>query len=94
MADVSIEIALAYAKPTQQLLMQFSIPEGATVQQAIEQSGILQQCPEIDLTVNKVGIFSLSCDLEQVLQAGDRVEIYRALQWDPKDARRNRASKR
>ena len=53
-------------------------------------SGLLQQCPEIDLSRNKVGIFSKMKELDTVLSDGDRVEIYRELKADPKEARRRR----
>lgn len=63
-----------------------------TVLEAIIQSGILEQYPEIDLKENKVGIFSKLTKLEQILFEGDRVEIYRPLKADPKEMRRKRES--
>jgi uncharacterized protein len=93
MAEALIQIEVAYAKPTAQVLVALQLPVGATVQQAIERAGILQQYPEIDLAIQKVGIFSQVCCLQQVLQENDRVEIYRPLLQDPKEARRNRALK-
>lgn len=89
-----INIEVAYAQPASQQIVALDVPAGTSVQQAIALSGLLTRYRDIDLTRNKVGIFSLPCSLEQILQAGDRVEIYRALQQDPKEARRNRASKR
>jgi uncharacterized protein len=86
-------IEIAYAKPEQQRLLSLEISAETTVQQAIEQSGIMNQFPEIDLNVNRVGIFSKPCKLDQLLQAGDRIEIYRPLIADPKEARKNRAAK-
>ena len=86
-------IEIAYAKPQQQCLLSLEVPAKATAQQAIEQSGILEQFPEIDLNINRVGIFSKPCKLDQLLQAGDRIEIYRPLIADPKEARKNRAAK-
>ena len=53
-----------------------------------------QRFPEIDLTINKVGVFGRLCKLDQVLKTGDRVEIYRPLLVDPKEMRRTRAAKR
>jgi putative ubiquitin-RnfH superfamily antitoxin RatB of RatAB toxin-antitoxin module len=86
-------IEIAYAKPQQQCLLSLEVPAEATAQQAIEQSGILEQFPEIDLNINRVGIFSKPCKLDQILQAGDRIEIYRPLIADPKEARKSRAAK-
>ncbi len=84
-------IEVAYAKPGRQLIIEVPAAPGMTVQQAIEASGILQQFPEIDLAVNKVGIFGKSAQLDAELVVGDRVEIYRPLVADPKEARRQRA---
>ncbi|WNV04903.1 RnfH family protein [Candidatus Methylospira mobilis] len=85
-------IEIAYAKPGRQRLLSLDVPAATTVQQAIEQSGIIVLFPEIDLNVNRVGIFSKPCKLDQILQAGDRVEIYRPLIADPKEARKKRLS--
>jgi putative ubiquitin-RnfH superfamily antitoxin RatB of RatAB toxin-antitoxin module len=63
-----------------------------TVQQAIEDSGVLQRFPEIDLAKNKVGVFGKAAKLDALLQDGDRVEIYRPLIADPKEARKKRAA--
>jgi putative ubiquitin-RnfH superfamily antitoxin RatB of RatAB toxin-antitoxin module len=67
------------------------VEEGTTAQQAVEQSGILQQFPEIDPTQLKLGIFSKAIKSETVLRERDRVEIYRPLIADPKAVRRSRA---
>ena len=64
-----------------------------TVSQVIRRSGVMQAHSEIDLNQNKVGIFSQLCDLETVVIDGDRIEIYRPLQADPKEARRRRVNK-
>ncbi len=87
----SAVIEVAYARPEQQLIIELPDALDMTVQQAIEASGILQQFPEIDLAVNKVGIFGKTVSLDAALAAGDRVEIYRPLVADPKEARRRRA---
>ncbi|MCX7087968.1 MAG: RnfH family protein [Methylococcales bacterium] len=94
MVNALITIEVAYARPEAQVLIELAVPVGCTVLQAIETSGILQQNLEIDLAVNQVGIFSQPCTLQHILQAADRIEIYRALLHDPKDARRNRALKK
>ena len=62
-----------------------------TVRAAIEASGVLNDFPDIELTRNRVGIFSKLAQLDTPLRDGDRVEIYRPLQVDPKEARRRRA---
>jgi putative ubiquitin-RnfH superfamily antitoxin RatB of RatAB toxin-antitoxin module len=93
MAELLVEVEVVYAKPEQQVLVALKMPETATVEQAIKESGMLARFPEIDLNACKVGIFANICALDQVLKQGDRVEIYRPLLHDPKDARRQRAAK-
>ncbi|UYZ84597.1 RnfH family protein [Entomomonas sp. E2T0] len=90
-----IKVEIAYALPDQQTLLAISVAEGTTVKQGVELSGILQQYAELDLQNNAVGIFGkrvLRID-QQELQEGDRIEIYRPLQADPKEVRRRRAEK-
>jgi hypothetical protein len=89
-----MRIEVAYAKPEEQALLSLEMAEGACVGQAIRDSGILRRFPEIDLAAHAVGIFGKVCRLEQTLHDGDRVEIYRPLLADPREARRNRAAKR
>lgn len=93
MADTLIDVEVAYAKPEEQVILPIKVPAGTTAEQAILESGILARFSEIDLAVNKIGIFSRVCPLDQILQQADRVEIYRPLANDPKEARRQRANK-
>jgi hypothetical protein len=76
-------IGVTYSEPAQQFWLNFDVPEGATVREAIERSGVLKQFPQIDLDAQKVGVFSKVVKLETPLRAGDRVEIYRAITCDP-----------
>ncbi len=86
-------VEVAYARPNQQWIVQVQVEEGCTIHTAIVCSGILQQCPEIDLTKQKVGIFSKPHQLTDKVNEGDRIEIYRPLVIDPKEARRAKAKK-
>lgn len=88
-----IVVEVAYALPQKQYLQRVTLEEGATVEQAIMASGILTLRDDIDLTKNKVGIYSRPVKLQDVVQDGDRVEIYRPLIADPKELRRQRAEK-
>lgn len=88
-----IVVEVAYALPQKQYLQRVTLEEGATVEQAILASGILTLRDDIDLTKNKVGIYSRPVKLQDVVQDGDRVEIYRPLIADPKELRRQRAEK-
>jgi putative ubiquitin-RnfH superfamily antitoxin RatB of RatAB toxin-antitoxin module len=90
MADrITVEVVCATAQ--RQLLRQVSLPVGSRVISAIEQSGILQEMPEVAFDPLRIGIFSRRVAPDEVLHDGDRVEIYRPLTLDPKDARRRRA---
>ena len=90
-ADKMIRVEVAYAKPNVQVIIPLDAVEGVTLEEAIEQSGILSQFPEIDLSKNKVGIFGKISKKDQVLREHDRVEIYRPLIADPKEIRKQRA---
>ena len=92
MDDDPITVEVAYARPDEQRIIELQVPPGTTVAEAIERSGIIEYFPEIDLSKNKVGIFGKLSKLDKVLQAGDRVEIYRPLIADPKEARKKRAA--
>lgn len=79
-----MKIGIAYALPHRQAWLNVEVPDGATVRDAIERSGILVQFPEIDLGQQKVGIYGKVSKLDAVLNDGDRVEIYRPITCDPK----------
>jgi putative ubiquitin-RnfH superfamily antitoxin RatB of RatAB toxin-antitoxin module len=95
MAEQLINIEVAYAAVDDQALLGLQVPEGTTVAQAIEMSGIAQRFPTVNFSQCPVGIFSslLNSPAEHVLQSGDRIELYRPLLADPKEVRRLRAAK-
>jgi putative ubiquitin-RnfH superfamily antitoxin RatB of RatAB toxin-antitoxin module len=90
-ARLSIEVC--YALANEQTLIAVELPEGATLQQALDASGILQRYPQIDLGTQKVGVFGKLKPLDAVLADHDRVEIYRPLLVDPKLSRQRRVEK-
>ncbi len=85
-----IGVEVAYARDDSQQILSVMVDQGTTLEQAIEQSGVLEMFPEIDLKVNKVGIFGKLGKKTAEIKAGDRVEIYRPLIADPKEVRRKR----
>lgn len=91
--SAKIVVEVVYALPEKQYLQRVTLEEGATIEQAIVASGLLTLRTDIDLSSNKVGIFSRPAKLRDVVQDGDRVEIYRPLTADPKALRRMRAEK-
>ncbi|WP_087489329.1 RnfH family protein [Tatumella citrea] len=90
-ADIQVEVV--YALPEKQYLRTVRVPEGSTVEQAIIESGLTTLRRDIDLSENKVGIFSRAVKLHDEVSDGDRVEIYRPLLADPKELRRQRAER-
>lgn len=78
-----MQIGIAYSEPGQQIWLNIEVPDTATVQEAIDRSGILKQFPHIDLSAQKVGVFGKLAKLDAALRPGDRVEIYRGIICDP-----------
>ena len=85
-------VEVAYALPDKQSLVSLEVEKGTTLKEAIEASGILDSFEQIDLTKDRVGIFSKFATLDTVLREKDRVEIYRPLIADPKQVRKERAA--
>ncbi|MBW9260426.1 MAG: RnfH family protein [Candidatus Thiodiazotropha sp. (ex. Lucinisca nassula)] len=78
-----MNIGVAYADKFKQLWLKLEVPDGSTVMQAIEKSGLLEQFPEIDLSRQKVGIFGKIAKLDAVVEEGSRIEVYREITADP-----------
>lgn len=87
-----ITVEVAYALPHQQMIIPVQVAPETTAEQAVKTSGILAKFPEIDLTVNQIGIFGKLTKLDTPLRHLDRVEIYRPLIADPKEVRKQRAA--
>lgn len=88
MMPKTIQVDVVFPRPDEQRVFSVTLPENATVQDAIEAAGILGWYPEIDLSSQKVGIFSKLAALTQTLKDRDRVEIYRPVTADPKTMRK------
>jgi putative ubiquitin-RnfH superfamily antitoxin RatB of RatAB toxin-antitoxin module len=91
MAD-TIEVEVAYAEPDRQFLRRIVVPMGSSVADAISASGVEAEFG-IDASKLLTGIWSRLAPRTTKLEDGDRVELYRALRADPKEARRRRALK-
>jgi putative ubiquitin-RnfH superfamily antitoxin RatB of RatAB toxin-antitoxin module len=92
MGGLSIEVV--YALPSGEDAVTLTLAAGATVAEAVRASGVLERHPEIDLGRHRIGIFGRVVVAQAPLRDGDRVEIYRPLTIDAKEARRRRAFKR
>lgn len=88
-----INIEVAYALPDKHSLLSVSVDAQSSIEDAIKASGVLELHTEIDLTENKVGIWSRMAKLKDPVNDGDRIEIYRPLIADPKEVRKRRAEK-
>jgi uncharacterized protein len=83
-----------YALPSGEDAVTLTLAAGATVAEAVRASGVLERHPEIDLGRHRIGIFGRVVAAQAPLRDGDRVEIYRPLTIDAKEARRRRAFRR
>ncbi len=92
MTRETINVEVAYALPEKQVIRALNVDVGTTIGEAIVQSGIMMDFPELELENAKVGIFGKVAPMTKVLSEGDRVEIYRPLIADPKEVRRKRAA--
>lgn len=88
-----LTIEIAYANQTCSTLFTIQVPPSTTLLQAIMQSGVLSDFPEIDLMQQKVGVFGEIKSLNDHIENGDRIEIYRPLLQDPMKARKLRVTK-
>jgi putative ubiquitin-RnfH superfamily antitoxin RatB of RatAB toxin-antitoxin module len=90
-----MRVEVAYALPNKQKIITLEVEEGCTVRDAVRHSNITVFFPDVDVETIKVGIFGKTVRNaeEQVLKEGERVELYRELKVDPKQARANRAAK-
>lgn len=89
-----IRVEVAYATPERQDVLSIVVPAGCTLEEAIDRSGIRDEFPGLFVDPSAVGVFGRKMPFSHVLRAGDRVEIYRPLIADPKDARRKRAEEK
>ncbi len=83
-----MNVGIAYADKFKQTWMKLEVPDGSTVKQAIEFSGILKQFPDVNLETQAVGIFGKITQLDAKVADGDRVEIYRPIIADPETVER------
>ncbi len=90
-----INVEVAYAEPTKQVIVPLTVEEGCTVYDAAKMSGLETMFPSLSVDDAPMGVFGKAerKPKERVLQAGERVEIYRPLLVDPKEVRKRRAAK-
>lgn len=91
--EQTIQVEVAYALPERQAIIPLQVLTGTTALQAAQRSGIVERFAGLDLENARLGVFGKVVAADQVLQEGDRVEIYRPLKADPKEARKARAAR-
>jgi uncharacterized protein len=89
-----ITVTVVYALPDAATEVEVSLRHGATVADAVGLSGLAARHPEADIARRPVGVFGKRVDRRTIVVDGDRIEVYRSLFADPKDARRKRAGRR
>jgi putative ubiquitin-RnfH superfamily antitoxin RatB of RatAB toxin-antitoxin module len=91
-SEPQINIEVACATEVKQKVISLQVPEGTRLADAVARSGIADEFPELDMSISKMGVFGQVESQDRVLAEGDRVEIYRPLLINPRQARLNRAA--
>lgn len=89
-----MRVSVVYALPGRQIVRALELPEGSTLAAALQQCRLERDFPGLDLATATVGVYGRITPRHAVLQAGDRIEIYRELRAEPKEVRRKRARNR
>lgn len=87
-----LHVEFAFALPDEQVLQDLELDAGATVADAINQSAVARRFPQENIAALQAGIWGQPVGQNHLLTAGDRVELYRPLQRDPREARRDLAT--
>lgn len=85
-------VSAVYALANRQVVLEFEVDEGTSARQAALLSGLQEYFNDLDLAAISLGVFGESVDDDYVMQAGDRLELYRELEMDPMELRRQRAT--
>jgi putative ubiquitin-RnfH superfamily antitoxin RatB of RatAB toxin-antitoxin module len=93
MADDDICVEVAFAMPDSQVLIAVHLAPGSDVEAALDASGVYELYPDLDLRACTTGVWGKEVPRNRLLRNGDRVELYRPLRIDPREARRERAAR-
>lgn len=85
-----MKVEVVYVSRDRETLLELDVEEGVTAGELIVKSRIGEQFPNEDLTAARIGIWGTPVERGHRLRAGDRVEIYRPLVMDPREARMQR----
>lgn len=92
-SDQKLNIEVAFGTSTEQCIVEVELAAGATIQDAVQASGLQEAFPTFDFTLLRKGVWNVVKGDEHCLKDGDRVEVYRPLIIEPKEMRRRRAEK-
>ena len=92
MAEANIQVEIVFATAGEQRLSMLTVPADATIADVIAMSALAEHFPEHDLGAMRVGVWGHPADRSQAVSDGDRIEIYRPLEIDPRVARRQLAA--
>lgn len=79
MDDTTITVEVVYVTSNMQMVLETQVPRGANIEDGVVLSGLLEQCNDVDLGKNKVGLFGTIKPLTEILSDGDRIEVYRPI---------------
>jgi hypothetical protein len=88
-----MKVEVVYALPRGEDSVVLAVAPGATLREAVVASGLLRRHPEIDLARQRIGVYGKLRPADASAAEGDRIEIYRPLAADPKEARRRRVAR-
>ena len=91
---MALEVEVVYALPGREDAVTLRLPEGATLLDAVRASGLLERHPELRQGTLKLGVFGETRSQDSDARPGDRIEVYRQLAVDPKEARRRRVKRK
>lgn len=87
-----VNVEIAFATPDRQAVVRVTLPKGTSVAEALRASAFAERFPDFDFDAASVGIWGQVVSRDSLVRDGDRIEVYRPLQRDPREARRERAS--
>ena len=79
MDHTTITVEVVYVTSDKQVVLETQVPRGANIEDGVVLSGLLEQCDDVDLAENKVGLFGMIKSLTETLSDGDRIEVYRPI---------------
>jgi len=88
----SVSVEVVFAMPDKQVLRELLVEPGSSVADVLEQSNLARDFPQVEFDAMQAGIWGKPVERNQAVSDGDRVELYRPLTMDPREARRRLAA--